>query len=165
MRTLREAIADYYELKYNVAIDPDSIVVGLGTSECFMAAALGLLKNNNLVLTTAPYYPNHTAGLWTKGADWLAISTKPENNFHPDFNALEKALKTSKKNVRSIYQSNPNNPTGAVLTENEIEKTFLLQKKYDLLGLFDDVYSVHTLLMMEGPILFCRDFPEWEKRH
>lgn len=164
MRPLREAVADYYQLKYDVAIDPDSVVVGLGASECFMAAALGLLKNNDLVLTTAPYYPNHTAGLWTKGADWLAVSTKPENNFHPDFNALEKALKSSKKNVRSIYQSNPNNPTGAVLTESEIEKTFLLQKKYGLLGLFDDVYSVHNFTSDGRPDSFLQGFSRMGKK-
>lgn len=164
MRPLREAIAGYYELKYGVVFDPDSIVVGLGASECFMAAAQGLLKNNDLVLTTAPYYPNHTAGLWTKGADWLAISTKPENNFHPDFNALEKALKSSKRNVRSIYQSNPNNPTGAVLTATEIEKTFLLQKKYDLLGLFDDVYSVHNFTIDGRPDSFLQGFSRMGKK-
>ena len=39
MRPLREAIAGYYKLKYDVTVDPDSIVVGLGASECFMAAA------------------------------------------------------------------------------------------------------------------------------
>ena len=158
MRPLREAIAEYYDLKYDVAIDPDSIVVGLGASECFMAAAQGLLKKNDLVLTTAPYYPNHTAALWTKGADWFAVSTKPENNFHPDFKALENALKKSKNNVRAFYQSNPNNPTGAVLTQSEIEKTFFLQKKYDLLGLFDDVYSVHNFTSDGRPDSFLQGF-------
>lgn len=164
MRLLREAIANYYMLKYKVVLDPDAIVVGLGASECFMATALGLLKKNDLVLTTAPYYPNHTAGLWAKGADWLAIPTKPEDNFHPHYNNLEKALRSTKRNVVSIYQSNPNNPTGAVLTENEIEKTFLLQKKYDLLGLFDDVYSVHNFTKDGRPDSFLQGFSRMGKK-
>lgn len=164
MRPLRETIANYYELKYGIALDPDSIVVGLGASECFMATALGLLKKNDLVLTTAPYYPNHTAGLWAKGADWLAVPTKPEDNFHPNYGVLEKALKSTKKNVVSIYQSNPNNPTGAVLTENEIERTFLLQKKHDLIGLFDDVYSVHNFALDGRPDSFLQGFSKMGKK-
>jgi len=83
MESLRKTIVNYYQCKYGISLDHDSIVVGLGASECFMASALGLLKNGDQVLTSAPYYPNHTAGLWAKGADWLAVPTKPEDNFHP----------------------------------------------------------------------------------
>lgn len=163
MIQLRTTISKYYFLKYKVNIDPDWIVVGVGASECFMAAALALFKKNDLVLTTAPYYPNHTAGLYAKEANWLAVPTNPENNFHPDFEQLEKATKRE-KNIKAFYQSNPNNPTGAVLTQDEIEKTFYIQNKYQLLGLYDDVYSVHNFTNDGRPDSFLQGFSRIGKK-
>lgn len=154
---LRKTIAEYYDLKYGVMIDPNWIVIGLGASECFMATSLALFDKGNLILTSAPFYPNHTASLYAKGADWLAISTTPDTNFHPNYQEMEKSAAKS-KSIRALYQSNPNNPSGAVLTLSEIEQTFWLLDKYGLIGLFDDVYSVHKFTDDSRPDSFLHGF-------
>ncbi|MGZ6376599.1 MAG: aminotransferase class I/II-fold pyridoxal phosphate-dependent enzyme, partial [Ktedonobacterales bacterium] len=136
---LRQAIADLIERRYGVTYDPRSeVMVTVGVSEGIDAAMRALLDEGDEVVIPDPGYVAYEADVVFAGGKVVPVPTAVEDQFEVKASAIEAVL-TPRTKV--ILLGNPNNPTGAVIGREELEKIGKLAVEHDLLVLSDEVYS------------------------
>ncbi len=134
---LRQAIAEYFK-RYNVNIDPCEVFITSGGSEAIFFTFLATMDPGDEVLIPEPYYTNYNGFANMAGVRIVPIPTDVESGFHlPDAEDIEK-LVTSR--TRAILLCSPNNPTGAVYTEDEYKRIKKIAEKYNLYIISDEVY-------------------------
>ena len=139
---LREKIAENDFLKRGCAIKPEEIFISDG-SKCDSSNILDILGDDNLIAVTDPVYPvyvdtnvmrggtgNALQNGTYEGLMYLAINE--DNNFLPEIPT---------KKVDIIYLCFPNNPTGATITKEELQKWVDYANKNNSLILFDAAYE------------------------
>lgn len=136
---LREAIATMLERRYGVRYDPLSeIMVTVGVSEGVDTAMRALLDDGDEVIIPDPGYVAYEADVVFAGGHVVPAITRPEDDFRVQASAVEAAISPRTK---MVLLGNPNNPTGAVVARDELEKIAALARQHDLVVLSDEVYS------------------------
>ncbi|MBI9074072.1 MAG: pyridoxal phosphate-dependent aminotransferase [Desulfatibacillum sp.] len=135
---LREAIADKTAAFHGKRPNPETeIVVSLGATGVFYCAAMALLNPGDEVILFEPYYGYHASTLEAVEAVPVYAPTQPGSwKIEPD--ALAKAI-TSK--TKGIVLCSPGNPSGHVLTREEIDIVADLANKHDLVVFSDEIYE------------------------
>ncbi len=134
---LIEAIQKYYK-DLDVELEPDDILITSGGSEALLLTCLSILDPYTEVIIPVPYYPNYTTFVHAAGGVIRALHTGPEEGYHyADRKRIERLIT---KNTRAILVTNPGNPTGVVLDENEMRMIADIAKKNDLYLICDEVY-------------------------
>ena len=142
MIALREEIARFYERKYNISYDPKSeVLVTVGGSEGIDMAIRTLINPGDEVLLVEPSFVCYRPIAETCGAKVISLNTKAENGFKLMPDEIEKAVTPKTKLLILPY---PNNPTGAVMRKEDLEKIAEVIIKNDLLVLSDEIYSELT---------------------
>ena len=137
MPVLIEAIQEYYK-KLDVKLDSNDILITSGGSEALLLTCLSILDPYTEVVIPEPYYPNYTTFVHAAGGVIRALHTGPEEGYHyADRKRIERLIT---KNTRAILVTNPGNPTGVVLTKEEMRMIADIAKKYDLYLICDEVY-------------------------
>ena len=137
MPVLIEAIQDYYA-KIGVDLEPDDILITTGGSEALLLTYLCILDPYTEVIVPEPYYPNYTTFVNAAGGRIRALPTTAEEGYrYADRKKIESLIT---KNTRAIMITNPGNPTGVVLTEEEMRMIADVAKKHDLFLICDEVY-------------------------
>lgn len=137
MPVLIEAIRKYYQ-GLEVNLDPNDILITSGGSEALLLTCLSILDPYTEVIIPEPYYPNYTTFVHAAGGVIRALHTGPEERYHyADRKRIERLIT---KNTRAILVTNPGNPTGVVLTEQEMRMIADIAKKNDLYLICDEVY-------------------------
>lgn len=137
MPLLINAIRDYYK-KLDVELDEDDILITSGGSEALLLTCLSILDPYTEVIIPEPYYPNYTTFVHAAGGVIRALHTGPEEGYHyADRKRIERLIT---KNTRAILITNPGNPTGVVLDEQEMRMIADIAKEYDLYLICDEVY-------------------------
>jgi len=134
---LIKAICGYYK-GYGMAYEDEDIYITNGGSEglCFLMAAI--LDDGDEVLTPEPFYTNYSVFVRYFGGKLVPITTKPEEGYHyADRDKIE-SLITPK--TKAIMISNPSNPTGNVLTKEEMRMIMEIAGKHDLFVVADEAY-------------------------
>ena len=116
--TVRGAIADYLNRTYEAGVDADLIYLTAGAAASLTISLSALLNPGDEVILLAPFFPEYRVFVERTGAKVVSVPADPET-FQPDFAALEAAF-TEK--TRVLLVNSPNNPTGAVLTEESVKK-------------------------------------------
>ena len=114
-----------------------NVTVTLGAIGGNSLVFLSLLERGDEVVSIIPTYQQHYSIPKQLGAKVKLIKLKPELNWHIDLDELEKTVTTKTK---LITLNNPNNPTGAVLSEEELKKIVEIAKKAGAYILSDEVY-------------------------
>jgi len=130
---LREALAEHYP-----GATVDHIEVTNGTSEANFMLCLTLLSEGDEVVFESPNYMQFAGMPPGMGANVCTFSLRVEQNWEPDWDALEAALTPKTK---LIYVSHPNNPTGAVLTREHMERLVDAAERADAHLVADEVYQ------------------------
>lgn len=134
---LRLAILDYYR-NLGFDLDLDNIWITVGGSEAIIFGMMTICDPDDEIIVFEPYYTNYNGLATMANIKLVAIETKIENGFHiPSESEIKKYIT---KRTRAILINTPNNPTGTVLTEEEM---FILQrlcKRYNLFIISDEVY-------------------------
>ena len=134
---LREATAKYYKSR-NIKFDADDIYITSGASEAILFTFQVIANEGDAVLTTDPFYTNYMTVFDQLGVELDAFKTDPDKGFAlPEEEEIEKHI--NDKTV-AILLSNPTNPTGALYSEEEINRIVNLAKKHDLYIVADEVY-------------------------
>lgn len=134
---IRKAWSEGY---YEGFFDPDQVLITNGSSEGMMLSYLGLLNPDETNLTFAPIYPNYDAYAHITGRKVISINRKSNNGYKmPTKDEIEEVLKND-KSIKMITIISPDNPTGYVMNEDEIEAIFYLAEKYDLWVVVDEAY-------------------------
>lgn len=137
MPVLINAIRDYYA-KLDVSLEQDDIFITTGGSEALLFTCLSILDPYTEVIIPEPYYPNYTTFVHAAGGVIRALHTCPEEGYHyADRKRIEKLIT---KNTRAIMITNPGNPTGVVLSRDEMRMIADIAKENDLFLICDEVY-------------------------
>ena len=129
---VRQAIADYLNRTYGVGVDAKYMYLTVGAAASLTISLTAILNPGDEVVLLAPYFPEYRVFVECTGARVVPVLSNP-SDFQPDFAALEAAISPS---VRAVIVNSPNNPTGAVLTEESIRRlATLLQTKQEQYGL------------------------------
>ena len=137
MPVLIDAIRDYYK-KLGVDLEPEDILITTGGSEALLFTCLSILDPYTEVIIPEPYYPNYTTFVHAAGGVIRALHTGPEEGYHyADRRRIEKLIT---KNTRAIMITNPGNPTGVVLSNEEMRMIADIAKENDLFLISDEVY-------------------------
>ncbi len=136
---LREAIAHFYKRNYEVVLDPSSEVLPLmGSKEGIMHISMAFLNKGDEVLIPSPGYATYSAVTQLVEATPVFYDLTAENNWQPDFDALE-ALDTSK--IKLMWLNYPHMPTGANVDHATFEKLIQWAAKEEVLLINDNPYS------------------------
>ena len=137
MPLLIDAIRNYYA-KLGVSLDPNDVLITTGGSEALLLTCLSILDPYTEVIVPEPYYPNYTTFVHAAGGRIRALPTSPEEGYrYADRKRIESLIT---KNTRAILITNPGNPTGVVLTQQEMRMIADIAKKHDLFLICDEVY-------------------------
>lgn len=135
--SFREKLVEYYH-RFKIDVTVDDIIVTTGGSEAVLFAFLACLDPGDEIIVPEPAYANYTAFAISAGAVIKPIFSSIETGFAlPPVSEFEKII-TPK--TRAIMICNPNNPTGYLYTQQEMNQIRDLVKKYDLYLFSDEVY-------------------------
>jgi len=137
MPVLIEAIRKYYA-ELGVDLEPEDILITSGGSEALLLTFLCILDPYTEVIIPEPYYPNYTTFVHAAGGVIRALHTDPSEGYRYAYKKRIESLIT--KNTRAIMITNPGNPTGVVLDEEEMRMIADIAKKNDLFLISDEVY-------------------------
>ena len=137
MPVLIEAIRKYYD-KLDMHFAPDEILITTGGSEALSITFQCILDDGDEVLIPEPFYPNYNTMVATCGAHIHPIPTTPEEGYHyADRAKIEAEIN---EHTRAIVVTNPGNPTGVVLTHDEMRMIVDIAKEHDLFVVGDEAY-------------------------
>ncbi|MCQ2230520.1 MAG: pyridoxal phosphate-dependent aminotransferase [Paludibacteraceae bacterium] len=136
-KSLRLKLADYYK-KFNIDVDENDIIITSGGSEAVNFAFMSCLDPGDEIIVPEPAYANYTAFAIGAGAVVKPIVSTIEEGFSlPHIERFEEMITPKTK---GILICNPNNPTGYLYNQKEMNKIRDLVKKYDLYLFSDEVY-------------------------
>jgi len=135
--SLRQKLAAYYH-KFKINVGVEDIIVTAGGSEAVTFAFMSCLDPGDEIIVPEPAYANYEAFAIVAGAIIKSIPAKIEEGFAlPPIEEFEKLITPKTK---GIMICNPNNPTGYLYTQAEMNAIRDLVKKYDLYLFSDEVY-------------------------
>lgn len=135
--SLRQKLEKYYK-RFNINVDVDDIIVTTGGSEAVLFAFMACLDPGDEIIVPEPAYANYMAFAISAGAKIVTVPSSIEEGFAlPPVEKFE-ALITPK--TKGILICNPNNPTGYLYTQKEMNQIRDIVKKYDLFLFSDEVY-------------------------
>jgi aspartate aminotransferase len=154
---LREAIAGYLNEDFSLRIHPDEVFITTGGSEAILFLMLATLNPGDEILTPEPFYSNYNPFVSISGCKLKPIKTSMDNGFHLPPKEVIESLITEK--TRAILICSPNNPTGTVLTREEMKTIVDVALNKDLWLLSDETYreivfdgrTPQTFLEFEDP--------------
>ena len=136
---LRKAISDWYDRKYNVAIDPENeAIVTMGSKEGLGHLALATMDKGDVILVPNPSYPIHPFGFIIAGADIRHVPIGPDFDF---FNQLEEAIANTFPKPRMLVLNFPSNPTTECVDIDFFEQVVEIAKKNEIWVIHDLAYA------------------------
>lgn len=137
IRSFREKLVEYYH-RFNIDVCVDDVIVTTGGSEAVLFAFMACLDPGDEIIVPEPAYANYTAFAISAGAVIKPLLCSIETGFAlPPVAEFEKLISPK---TRAIMICNPNNPTGYLYTQQEMNQIRDLVKKYDLYLFSDEVY-------------------------
>ncbi|MFK0293544.1 pyridoxal phosphate-dependent aminotransferase [Streptomyces sp. NPDC090442] len=162
---LRAAVAAHQQRFYGhrgLSYDPDTeVLVTAGATEAIAAALLALVEPGDEVIALEPYYDSYAACIAMAGGHRVPVTLRPSaetGRYHLDLDELRDALTDD---TRLLLLNTPHNPTGTVLSSEELAVIAELAVERDLLVITDEVYE-H--LVFEGEHLPLASFPGMRER-
>ncbi|WP_410093978.1 pyridoxal phosphate-dependent aminotransferase [Streptomyces sp. MS191] len=137
---LRTAVAEHQLKRYGLAYDPDAeVLVTAGATEAIAASLLALVEPGDEVIALEPYYDSYAACIAMAGGTRVPVTLRPsEGRYVLDLDELRAAVTDR---TRLILLNTPHNPTGTVLTRDELTAVAELASERDLLVVTDEVYE------------------------
>jgi LL-diaminopimelate aminotransferase len=135
----RQAVARWYKKRFNVELNPDTEVVSLiGSKEGIAHAFLTYLDPGDIAILPDPGYPVYQVATLIAGGEPYLLPVKEENNYELELDKIPAEI-LEKANV--LFLNYPNNPTGAVASDEFLQRTIDFGKKHNILICMDNAYS------------------------
>ena len=136
---LLEAVAQWYERRYQVQADPQTEICSLlGSQEGLAHIALSIVDEGELVLVPDPCYPVFADGPALAGAELYYMPQKKEHGYLIQLKDIPEEVA---QRAKLMVVSYPNNPTSVMAPESFYEELVAFAKKYDVIVLHDNAYS------------------------
>ncbi|MEJ2703621.1 MAG: pyridoxal phosphate-dependent aminotransferase [Sedimentisphaerales bacterium] len=135
---LREAIVEKLSKDNKIDANPSQILITVGAIEGLSAAVMAAIDPGDEVLLFTPTYSTHIRQVVMASGKPVLVPTVEEKGFILDFDAIKKAI-TPK--TRAIFCCSPNNPTGTVLSEQQLRELAALALEHNLVIITDEAYE------------------------
>ena len=169
MFSARKAIMQYCQIKGIKGVDIADIYLGNGVSELITMSMQGLLDNGDEILVPSPDYPLWTASVTLAGGKAVHYMCDEQNEWNPDIDDIKKKITPKTKGIIVI---NPNNPTGALYSDEILKEIVEVARQNDLILFADEIYDrlvmdgyKHTALASLAPDVPCVSFNGLSKSH
>jgi len=164
----KQAIADWYEARYGVPLDPVAEVLPLlGSKEGIGHLPMAVMNPGDVALIPDPAFPIYPASTWLADADVHFLPLKEQDGFIPDFSKL---VPRDLERAKLLFLNYPNNPTGAVADLGFFRRAVDFAREHDILVLNDAAYAevVYegdrvSLLQVEGAKDVAIEFHSFSK--
>ena len=134
-------ISKYLFTRFSLEYEPSQILVTVGGSEAIDLALRATVERGDEVLIPDPAYVSYAPLVTMADGVAVPVACEEKHNFVLQAEALEKAITPKTKALILTY---PNNPTGAIMTKEELEKIAGVVIKHDLLVITDEIYAELT---------------------
>ena len=134
---LINAVKNYYA-ELGVELEDNDVLITTGGSEALLFTCLSILDPYTEVIIPEPYYPNYTTFVHAAGGVIRALPTNPWEGYrYADRKRIESLITP---NTRAIMITNPGNPTGVVLDQEQMRMIADVAKEHNLFLICDEVY-------------------------
>ncbi len=168
-KELREAMAAFYKRWYGVTLNPSCEIQPLiGSKEGILHITLAFVNAGDEVLVPNPGYPTYTSLSKILGAKVVNYDLDENNDWQPNFDALEKQ---DLSRVKLMWTNYPNMPTGGNAKMETYEKLVSFAQKHNIVVVNDNPYSLIlnespiSLLQVEGAKDCCIELNSMSKSH
>lgn len=134
----REAVVMQQQQRGVVGVTAEDVFIGNGVSELIDLTLRALLDPGDEVLVPSPDYPLWTASVTLNQGRAVHYPCRPEAGFQPDPDAIARLITPR---TRGLVVINPNNPTGAVYSEETLRAIVRLAEKHQLILFSDEIYD------------------------
>ncbi len=134
----RTAVAGFYQAEGLTDVTVDDVFIGNGVSEMISMVMQALVDDGDEILVPAPDYPLWTASITLAGGRAVHYLCDEGNGWNPDLSDIESRIT---ERTRALVLINPNNPTGAVYSEDIVKGFVELARRHDLVLLADEIYE------------------------
>ncbi|WP_322800015.1 pyridoxal phosphate-dependent aminotransferase [Thermoflexus sp.] len=155
---LREAIADYIRRTRGIPVGPENVVVVPGGKPIMFFAILALVEEGDEVIYPNPGFPIYESMIRFVGGRPVPLRLRMENEFRVDVEELARLITPR---TRMLILNSPANPTGGVLTREDLAAIAELCLEHDLVVLSDEIYS---RILYEGEHISIASFPGMRER-
>ncbi len=139
IKELREAIANWFEKRFGVTLNPEKEILPLiGSKEGLAHISWALIDPGDMALIANPCYPAHKTGVMLAGGSVYDLPLLEKNDFLVDFNNIQPEAAKKSKMMFICY---PNNPTSAIADGDYFKKAVEYAKHYELIICHDNAYS------------------------
>ena len=138
---LRENITRYLSERFGVEYLPEQTLITVGASEAIDLAIRAVCEDGDEILVPQPSFVSYSPTVVLAGGVPVPLICTEENGFIVTPEEIERAVT---KKTKGIILSYPNNPTGAIMTKEQLEKIAPLIEKYDLIVISDEIYAELT---------------------
>lgn len=142
LKELRTEISNYIKRKQKISYCPDNeILVTVGGSEAIDIGLRAMINTGDEVIIPQPSYVSYLPCALLAGAKPVILNLKAENDFRLTAEELENAITEKTKVLILPY---PNNPTGAIMEREDLEKIAEVVKKHNIFVMSDEIYAELT---------------------
>jgi len=135
----RRAVADWYQRRFGVKLDPEKEVVSLiGSKEGIANMAVAFVDPGDLVLVASPCYPVYHIGTSFNGGSNYFLPLTKENHFLPDLDAIPAEVA---RQAKMLWINYPNNPTAAVAGKDFFLRVVEFARRYNIIVCHDAAYT------------------------
>lgn len=138
---LLDAVCKYYG-NIGVELKDENVLVATGGSEALQMTMATLLDDGDEIIIPEPFYPNYHTSVTLAGATIRPLTTYPEEGYR--YAVRERIEPLINERTRAIMVTNPGNPTGAVMSPEELQLMLDIVKEHDLFLICDEVYREFT---------------------
>ncbi|BDG33069.1 transaminase MtnE [Parageobacillus thermoglucosidasius] len=136
---LKRAVAAFYEREYGVTVDPEKeVAILFGGKAGLVEIPQCLVNPGDIVLVPDPGYPDYWSGIALARAEMAMMPLRAENEFLPDYEEIPENVA---EKAKIMFLNYPNNPTGAVASQEFFEETVSFAAKYGICVVHDFAYG------------------------
>ncbi|MFM7324698.1 MAG: LL-diaminopimelate aminotransferase, partial [Nodosilinea sp.] len=151
----RLAVAQWYEAKFGLAVDPETeVLLLIGSQEGTAHLPLAVLNPGDIALLTDPGYPSPAGGVYLASGQVYTLPLRPERQFLPEFGAIPPAVLDRS---RLLVLSYPHNPTAATASLEFWQEAVAFCQRHQILLAHDFPYADLTFMGQPAPSVFQAD--------
>ncbi len=166
----RTAVAQYYQSRGLTDTGVEDVFIGNGVSEMISMVLQAFIDDGNEILVPAPDYPLWTGAVSLAGGVPVHYLSDEANGWAPDLADIESKVT---ENTHALVIINPNNPTGAVYSEEMVKALVDIARRHDLVVMADEIYEKilfddavhHHAASHAGDDVFCLTFSGLSKAY
>ena len=144
---LREELKSYYLDEYRMDVDIDEIMITTSACQGMWLVMEAILDDGDEVIIPSPNFPPYPDQVEMAGGKSVFLELLESEDFQINIKRLEESIT---ERTKAIIINTPNNPIGSCLSRKTLEDISIIAKKYDLLIIADDIY---TLYSYEAPFI------------